>query len=64
MGVRYSVKCIREVTKNSSFSFKTLFLMLYPIEDTYYSGGLHEIEAQTIFSKSSHSSGGKEVDGS
>ena len=25
---RYSGKCIQEVTKNDSFSFKTLFLML------------------------------------
>ena len=61
---RYSGKCIQEVTKNDSFSFKTLFLMLSPTPDRYYSGGLHKIETQTIFSKSSHSSGGNEVDGS
>ena len=61
---RYSGKCIQEVAKNDSFSFKTLFLMLYPTQDRYCSGGLHKIETQTIFSKSSHSSGGKEVDGS
>ena len=35
---RYSVKCIQEVTKNDSFSFKNLFLMLYPTQDRYYSG--------------------------
>ena len=61
---RYSVKCIQEVTKNDNFSFKILFLMLYPTQDRYYSGGLYKIETQTIFSKSSHSSCGKEVDGS
>ena len=61
---RYSGKCIQEVTKNDSFSFKTLFLMLSPAQGRYYSGGLHKIETQTVFSKSSHSSGGKEVDGS
>ena len=59
---RYSVKCIQEVTKNDSFSFKTLFLMLYPTQDRYYSGGSHKIKTRTIFFKSSHSSCGKEVD--
>ena len=61
---RYFVKCIQEVTKNDSFSFKTFFLMLYPTQGRYYSGGLQKIKTQTIFSKSSHSSCGKEVDGS
>ena len=61
---RYSVKCIQKVTKNESFSFKNLFLILYPTQDRYYSGCLQKIKPQTIFSKSSHSSCGKEVDGS
>ena len=61
---RYFVKYIQEVTKNDSFSFKTLFLMLCPTQDRYYSGGSHKIKTQTIFFKSSHSSSGKEVDGS
>ena len=61
---RYSVKCIQEVTKNDDFSFKILFRMLYPTQDRYFSGGLHKIETPKIFSKSSHSSCGKEVDGS
>ena len=38
--------------------------MISPTQDRYYSGGLHKIETQTIFFKSSHSIGGKEVDGS
>ena len=38
--------------------------MLSPAQGRYYSGGLHKIETQTIFSKSSRSNGGKEVDGS
>ena len=59
---RYSVKCIQEVTENDSFSFKTLFIVLYPTQDRYYSCGLHKIKTQTIFSTSSHSSCGKEVD--
>ena len=61
---RYSGKCIQEVTKNDSFSFKTLFLMLYPTQDRYCSGGSHKIKIQTIFFKSSHPNCGKEVDGS
>ena len=61
---RYSVKCIQEVTKTDSFSFQILFLMLYPTQDGYYSGGLHKIETPKIFFKSSHPSCGKEVDGS
>ena len=61
---RYSVKYIQEATKNDSLSFRTLFLMLCPTQDRYYSGGSHKIKAQTIFFKSSHSSCGEEFDGS
>ena len=46
---RHSVKCIQKVTKNESFSFKHLFLILYPTQDRYYSGCLQKIKPQTIF---------------